>query len=173
MSIECQNQTRHPDRTGQQCHAGFTLVELMVVVAVIGILAIVATPAMSELVRANRANGAAGELTAALQLARSEAVRRNVRVEVCGSADGATCSGATDWSAGWIAHGNNSAGADEVIRSDVPSGAVQVSGPADGIDFRPSGVIDAQTALCTNAGGNERQITVLISGVISTQKGCD
>ena len=160
----------HLDTSGQ---GGFTLIELMVVVAVVAILAIVAAPSMSALLNANRLSGAAEELTASLQLARSEAVRRNTRVTVCGSANGNTCSGSAAWTR-WIVHGlDNTDGTDEVLRDNSSSGKVAVSGPAGGIVFRPSGLAAAQTTVTaclpvSEPALNRRVVTVMISGVLST-----
>lgn len=153
---------------------GFTLVELMVTVAVIGILAMVAVPGIAALVNNGRINGQTEEMIASLQLARSEAVRRNTRVTLCPSTDGTTCAGTTAWS-GWIVHGMDNTLAtptDDVIRNSTVSGNVQVSGPAAGIVFRPSGLIDtAQTVtVCmptTNPSQNQRVLTVAISGVVT------
>ena len=130
--------------------AGFTLIELMVTVAVIGVLAVVAVPAMTGLVNAYRLNGAAGELQTAVQLARSEAVRRNVPVTLCGSADGLTCSGATAWNR-WIVRGRDPGTVNtvDILRDETPAGGLQVSGPAAGIVFCSSGRIDAQAAVTT------------------------
>jgi type IV fimbrial biogenesis protein FimT len=149
--------------------AGFTLIELMVTVAVVGILAMVAVPAMTALVNGNRLAGMTGEMTSALQLARSEAIRRNARVMICGSTDGATCAGGTDWTT-WIV----SSGA-EVIRSSSAPGSTQIRGPAVGIEFRPSGLIDAerQVTVCVPTDQpeqNQRVITVMISGNLATTR---
>lgn len=173
MPIERQSQTRQPGQSSRRGHAGFTVVELMVVVAVVGILAIIAVPSMSALMNANRLNGASGELIAALQVARSEAIRRNARVTVCASTDGTTCSTSGAW-AQWIVHGNDNATAtDEVIRNDRPTGSVQISGPTAGIVFRPSGIIDTQATVVaclpvTNPAENRRVVTVMISGIINS-----
>lgn len=62
---------------------GFTLVELMVVVALVAITAAIAIPNFANLIRNNQVQGKADELVALLQYARSEAVttRRSVVVE--------------------------------------------------------------------------------------------
>lgn len=159
---------RRPHRT-----AGFTLVELMVTVAVLGVLAVVAVPAMQGLVNGNRLRAAIGELQAAIQVAKTEAVRRNVPVTLCGSSDGSTCASTTSWTR-WVIRGRDPATPSDVdvIRSDAPTGNVQISGPADGIVFRPSGRIDAQAQLTaclptTNPADNQRIVTIMVSGITS------
>ena len=159
--------------------AGFTLIELMVTMAVVGILAVVAVPAMTAMINGNRLAGTSGEMAASLQLARSEAMRRNSRVTICASADGATCTNSSDWSS-WIVMGRDNAadggaGADEVIVARNAEGTVQVSGPPGGIVFRPSGLINAEAtvSLCAPTEAldeNQRDITVMISGNITTTR---
>ncbi|NLY58914.1 MAG: prepilin-type N-terminal cleavage/methylation domain-containing protein, partial [Gammaproteobacteria bacterium] len=61
---------------------GFTLVELMVVIALLTIIATVAIPSLSTLMRDNRTEAQAEELNALLQYARSEAVTRKTPTEV-------------------------------------------------------------------------------------------
>ena len=155
--------------------SGFTLIELMVTMAVLAILAVVAVPAMTMLINGNRLSGMNDELTASVQLARSEAIRRNAPVTVCGSADGTTCAAVTDWNR-WIVLGRDNATAtNQVIRDNDAIGPVEVSGPAAGLVFRPSGRIDAEAQLTacvptTSPNQNQRVITVMISGGIRTAR---
>ena len=82
--------------------SGFSLVELLVVLAIAGILAAAATPAFTSIINTNRLASASNELTATLQNARMEASRRGKRVVVCPSNDGAVCSAGSRWK-GWVA----------------------------------------------------------------------
>jgi len=75
---------------------GFTLMELMVAVAIIGILAALAAPSFNKMLDRNRLKGAAEGLFNDLQLARTEAIKRNQDVDVTFSATGPT----TTWAYG-------------------------------------------------------------------------
>ncbi|MGJ0486115.1 MAG: GspH/FimT family pseudopilin [Methylomicrobium sp.] len=57
--------------------SGFTLTELLIVVAITAILAVMAIPSFQDTMRAQRAEGAAEALLAALQNAKMEAVKTN------------------------------------------------------------------------------------------------
>jgi type IV fimbrial biogenesis protein FimT len=72
---------------------GFTILELMVTVAIAGILVSVAMPSFTESIIGNRLTTYNNELVGALNLARSEAIKRNQQVIVART-------GAT-WNLGW------------------------------------------------------------------------
>ncbi|WP_146910609.1 GspH/FimT family pseudopilin [Arenimonas daejeonensis] len=76
--------------------AGFTLVELMITIAVLAVVLAVAVPSFQGVINRNRLVSAANEAVGVLQIARMEAIRRNARVEICPSTNGAACSG-SNW----------------------------------------------------------------------------
>jgi len=96
--------------------------ELMIVLAVVGIALAVAIPSFATMRRNARMTGAANDLIAAINLARSEAIKRQVPVAMCGSANprdaDPTCS---DTLTGWVVwedtNNDRLVGADEPVLS--------------------------------------------------------
>lgn len=135
---------------------GFTLIELMIVVAVVAVLAVVAVPGLREFVQNNRLAAQSNEFLTSLALARSEALKRGQPVSVCHSADGASCGGS--WGDGWIVFTDNAAPAsapvvDEVLRVTAElDGGSQMSGP-DYLRYLPSGRLE-------NAGVQNFSLTI-------------
>lgn len=81
---------------------GFTLIELIVTLAIAAIVLTVGIPSFRELLRENRLATQANEFLAALALTRSEALKRGVRVTLCKSADGASCTVNGGYEQGWV-----------------------------------------------------------------------
>lgn len=104
----------------QQKDKGFTLLELMVVLAIAGILMTWGVSSFQNMVRNNRLTTVYNDFVAALHFARSEAVTRNASVTVCKSSNGTSCTG--NWEDGWItftdADGDAvvDAGTDEILK---------------------------------------------------------
>ena len=83
---------------------GFTLLEVMVVVAIIAVLAAIAAPSFTPLIERWRVRDAAEGLQSTLYFARSEGIKRGGNVIVMKSADGGGCTNATaatQWGCGW------------------------------------------------------------------------
>lgn len=81
---------------------GFTVIEMMVVVAVIAILACIALPNFRHLMQSNQMTTAKNALVAALQRARAEAATSGRNAVLCPSMNGHSCQTAGDWSRGWL-----------------------------------------------------------------------
>lgn len=81
---------RHIQSQGD--YQGFTLIELMVVLAISAILLAVAAPSFSVMIKKSRSEALIRELGSALSLARTEAVSRGVTVSFCRTANGGAAS---------------------------------------------------------------------------------
>ncbi len=103
---------------------GFTLVELLVVMAISAILIAAAVPSFQSLIASSRASSASGTLVSSLEFARSEAIRRNQNVTVCRTANAnapenvlscldtaAAGFDGNDWASGWIVFAKAGTGA--------------------------------------------------------------
>jgi len=66
---------------------GFTLVELVIVIAILGIVASIAVPSFMTMIRNSEARAAAESILSGLQKARADAVSRNKRVEFIAATD--------------------------------------------------------------------------------------
>lgn len=82
--------------------AGFTLIEILVAVAVLAVLLGLAAPSFVDMVHRNRAATSANDVMAALQIARSEAVRQRRPMVLCRRGTEAVCDHGSDWSVGWV-----------------------------------------------------------------------
>ena len=81
---------------------GYTLIELMSMLAVVSILVSVGLPMMNVFFDSNRMVSNTNDLVAGLNIARSEAIKQQIRVTLCQSADTASCTGSGQWEDGWI-----------------------------------------------------------------------
>jgi type IV fimbrial biogenesis protein FimT len=158
---------------------GFTLVELLVTVAVVAILLAMAWPSYQQFVADSRVTGQANEFLAALNLARSEAVKRNTTVTMCRSSDGASCGG-TSWQQGWIVFvdgdpvGSIESG-DTILRVGMAftggSTLVASADVADYVSYVPSGRAQLASGaaqggtfnLCSNVGLAVRRDIVVVA----------
>lgn len=100
--------------------SGYTLTEVLVVLLVIVILLSMGVPAMGKVIRRYQISTTVSDFYAALQLARSEAIRRGARIDLVPAENG------RDWTRGWIVmqdkNGNRIADeTDDIIFSHGPA----------------------------------------------------
>ena len=82
--------------------SGFTLIELIITLVIAGILVAIGVPNLAEFLKNSARTTRLNDVVTAFNYARSESVKRNTDVRVCASADESTCSGSTDFTAGWV-----------------------------------------------------------------------
>lgn len=159
---------RAPSRPCRRCRArGFTLIELMVALAVAAVLFAIGVPMLRDVTLGSRLSAMANDLLASVQLARSEAIKRNRAVTLCASADGATCAASGGWEQGWIVI--DSAGTVIQLQQAQPAGyRMTQAGGTLPLAFQPIG-IGASPAVITVCrfdplGSQERVLTVRTSG---------
>ena len=144
---------------------GFTLIELVVVMTISAILVAAAIPSFIWLNARTRAANASNSLLASFELARSEAIRRNMNVSVCRVEDptlaAPVCSSAAvgaiagdDWATGWVVFAKTSGdglfgtfgGGDTVIKAEQiigganPRVVIASSGAPQFYSFRNDGM---------------------------------
>ncbi|MDB5762387.1 MAG: methylation [Herminiimonas sp.] len=146
---------------------GFTLIELMVVIAVTAILLATAAPSFNDIVLGNKLGSYANNLVASASLARSEAIKRNTAVTLCVSSDGTSCTTTGGWEQGWIVL----VGTTLLHRQQAASSGLKIT-EASAIRtmaFDPSGVgaLAASLTVCRatpTAGKQERVVTISATG---------
>lgn len=149
---------------------GLTMIEMLITVVILAILMAIAIPSFRDASLGSRLAAAANDLLASVQLARSEAIKRNVPVTLCASANGSTCTTSGGWEQGWIVRDNAAA---ELIqrRQALPDGyRMTQSGGTSALNFQPIGIgaTAATFTACrdTPVGSQERVVTVTGAGSV-------
>jgi type IV fimbrial biogenesis protein FimT len=169
-----------PARAGRRSRAarGFTLVELMVTLLVLAILLGLAVPSFRDASLSSRLTGYANDLVAGVQIARSEAIKRNATVTLCASEDGATCAEDVGWEVGWIvlAPRPTTPGTLDVVDRHAPLTDEFIITEASGLtemDFPPTvvGVTAAMFTVCRESpvGKQEREVSVTLTGATAVE----
>jgi type IV fimbrial biogenesis protein FimT len=146
---------------------GFTLTELLVTLAILAILVTIAVPSFSSLIATQKTRNASFDLSSAMTLARSEAVKQNTT---------ATVSTSTSWATGWTLVVNGA-----VVRTFGPYNGVSITPSsgnalsfgndgrptAGGVTFQVAPTSSAQSVSpsCVQVGGTGR--VAVVSGACS------
>lgn len=151
--------------------AGFTLIELMIVLVIASVLIGIAIPSFRTMVQNNRMTSQVNEMSGALQFARMEAVKRGNGVRLSARDGAAWASGIVVWQ---DANANNVFNAGEELRFWEPISSTQTLISTNvTFTFNGNGTVSNQDtfALCDDRTGETgRQINLLISGVISVSR---
>ena len=162
---------------------GFTLIELMIVIVIAAIMVTIAVPSMRTMIQNNRITTQANLFLGALNVARSEAVKRGKTVSICSSANQTSCAGNNAWEAGWIVFVDDSGtagtrdGTDAIIRvwSALAGGSTLAEGgTASYVQYQTTGTANAAASFSLTIpdciGDQVRTIAISATGRANVTK---
>jgi type IV fimbrial biogenesis protein FimT len=111
----------------KQTISGLSLIELLTALAIFALMLGFGVPSYRDWIAARELANHAEYLAETLNLARSEAVKRGMRVNLCKSRDGTQCDDEAAWDAGWIVFSDDNRdgqveSAESIIRRGGPPG---------------------------------------------------
>lgn len=151
---------------------GFTLIELLITLTVVAILATVAVPSFMALIQNNRITTQTNDLVTALNIARSEAIKRNGAVTVC-SSTGTACGGG--WANGWLVMVGTTGAPGQVLSIHEALSGSTLTAPAAAVEFQANAflagggavTLQLRPANCASTGVKGRDITINLSGRVN------
>ena len=164
---------------------GLTLIELITVISILAITITIAVPSFKSLMQSNQASSEAQKMLSSIFLARSEAVKRGVRMTMCARTFPRTnpesCTGATEWSKGWLLFIDESGvigdfdATDVVLKAwDSVSGNPTLTATSPIVQFQTSGDVLASVGFVLTppncSGQRVRNIDVSVTGRANISK---
>jgi type IV fimbrial biogenesis protein FimT len=169
----------------KQAQFGFTVTELMVVVAIAAILASIAAPSFSSFISNTHASSIMNQLTNDMNRARAEAIKRNSWVLLCvRNTAGTDCGAGTDWKSGWLVcadsepdgscDANTATNPNPISIRQAINTQFSLTGSAAAIRFNPKGTQGtggiATVKLCCKSGSTTPSVaSIAATGYISRQ----
>ncbi len=142
---------------------GITLIELMVAIAVLAMIATIAIPSFAGLMREQRLVHATNDLLAAVNLARSEAIKRGEETRMCAVPD---CAG-LDWSLGWQLQDRSQA---MLYSWQTANSGVRITSTQARVEFDGMGRLSSSATLELAMEESSRQITIGRSGLATAER---
>lgn len=159
---------------------GFTLIELLVTISILAILLAIAVPNLITFIQNNRVTSQTNDLVTAFSYARSEAIKRGVRVTVCSRATDVACAGSITWDTGWLVfvdtNGNGAVDGEAVllVRQPLENGNTLRAGVRQRVTYQNtgfSGFADTFNLCDIRGTATGRAITLNRQGRVSTAVG--
>ncbi len=158
--------------------AGYTLAEMLLAIAIGGVLTMLAVTSFPNLLKNNQMVGDVNSLVGHINLARSEAVKRNLPTTVCQTntpqATTPACNNSTtDWDLGWLVFVDNDDDrvydpGERLLQRGEPSGSVEMVVGAGNLAFARDGFLSTGQiyfSLCDDRGINHgRQLELSVTG---------
>ncbi|MGI9277496.1 MAG: GspH/FimT family pseudopilin [Endozoicomonas sp.] len=156
--------------SGKLSVRGYSLIEMMVVVTVIAIIFGISAP-ITEVVRDARHNYQASRFLKAASYAADEAIKRGVKVNICGSDSGTACDAASSSWPGWAVYvDSNGNGAfnttEEILQFFHPKDDFKVkrsTGSSD-LAFDENGVTSAATFWVCSSSSDDIVLQINAAG---------
>jgi type IV fimbrial biogenesis protein FimT len=161
---------------------GFTLIELMMVLAIVAVLLMLAVPAFGKLIGSTHGRAARSQLETALNQARIAAVSRGTHVVACPSSDTSHCDRSTQWQHGWLVFADldrdGQRNDDETVIAVTqaqPAGVAILSTAGRlKVDYRPDGSAwgsNLTLTLCDRATGIAGATTLVVNQIGRVRRG--
>jgi type IV fimbrial biogenesis protein FimT len=160
---------------------GFTLLELIIIIAILGITVAFAAPGLITMIKNNRISSSANDFVAALQFAKAESAAQLTNVIICKKNNAETdCTEDGDWQRGWIvfadSNGDDAVNAgDEMIllNHEALDAKITFGGTAGvrhAVTFRPAGTTSI-TKMETLIMCDDREMDSNARGILITIAG--
>jgi prepilin-type N-terminal cleavage/methylation domain-containing protein len=99
--------------------SGFTLIELVITITIAAILIAIVVPSFNSIIESSKERATRDALISAIYTAREQAISKRVKVYLCPTSDGATCSETTSWGSQWRVYQDGETLAHHTSKTDL------------------------------------------------------